>query len=175
VPKTFPNDATKAARLVVLIKFMVSTGCAIRDTIQLKREDIQDGWLDIKRQKTRKPVQQKLDAGLHRALLAVANSNPKYVFWNGASRPTSATGLWQEDLRQVMKAAGLWIKGNLSHRFRDTAVDFWLGEGWSVEEVAAAIGDKVTTVQNHYQDLLSKRMRKRLAKLPVRSWRAVAR
>src|SRR5207253_6224810 len=124
------------------------------------------------RQKTRKPVQQKLDAGLHRALLAVANSNPKYVFWNGASRPTSATGLWQEDLRQVMKAAGLWIKGNLSHRFRDTAVDFWLGEGWSLDDIADALGDTVAVVEKHYKSLASERAEERLAKLPTRNWSA---
>src|SRR5437588_4121649 len=170
VSKTFPDDATKAARMTALIHLMVSTGLAIRDTIQLERDNIQGGWLRIKRQKTNKPVEQKLDEGLHRELLAVANSNPKFVFWNGTSRPTSATGLWQEDLRQVMKAAGLWIKGNLSHRFRDTAVDFWLGSGCSIVEIAAMLGDTVTVVEKHYRKLMSKRLAERLAKVPTRSW-----
>ena len=128
VPKTFP-DATKAAKMTALIHCQVSTGLAIRDTIQLERENLRDGTLRIERQKTNKPVVQKLDNGLHQELLKVTNGNPKYVFWNGTSLPTSATGLWQADLRQVMKDAKLWIKGNLSHRFRDTAVDFWLEQG----------------------------------------------
>jgi integrase len=170
VPKTFADDPAKVARMITLIHFMVSTGCAIRDAVQLTRDNIRDGWLRIKRQKTRKPVQQKLDDALYRELLAVANSNPKYIFWNGTSRPTSATGLWQEDMRQVMKASDLWIKGNLFHRFRDTAVDFWLGEGCSVVEVAAMLGDTVTVVEKHYRDLLSKRLEARLAKVPTRSW-----
>jgi hypothetical protein len=71
-----------------------------------------------------------------------------------------------------MKDAGPWIKGNLFHRFRDTAVDYWLGEGWSLDEVAEALGDTVAVVQKHYKDLASKRMEARLAKLPIRSWSA---
>jgi integrase len=172
VPRTFANDPAKVARMTTLIHFMVSTGLAIRDTIQLERDNIADGWLRIKRQKTNKPVEQKLDAGLHKELLAVAVSNPKFVFWNGTSRPTSATGLWQADLRDVMKESGLWIKGNLSHRFRDTAVDFWLGSGCSIVEVSAMLGDTVAVVEKHYRKLMSKRMAERLAKVPTRSWSA---
>jgi site-specific recombinase XerD len=173
VPKTFP-DAEKAARVAALIRFMSSTGVAIRDTVQLERTQITDGLLEIERQKTAKPVKQTLDADLHKELLAVANSNPKYIFWNGTSKPTSATGLWQTDLRQLMGDAGLWIKGNLSHRFRDTAVDWWLGNGYSLTEIAAMLGDTVAIVEEHYKDWASKRMQERLAKLPRRSW-AVAR
>ena len=170
VSKTFPNDPDLVTRMTALIHFMVSTGLAIRDTIQLKREDIADGWLRIKRQKTRKAVEQRLDPGLHAELLAVPNTHPRYVFWNGRSKPTSATGLWQDDLRVVMQNAGLWIPGNLSHRFRDTAVDFWLGSGCSVVEVSAMLGDTVAVVEKHYRKMLSKRMADRLANVPTRSW-----
>ena len=169
VPKTFP-DPVKAARVTALIHLMVSTGLAIMDTIQLERESIAGGWLRIRRQKTNRPVEQKLDEGLYRELLSVANGNPNYLFWNGTSRPTSATGRWQEDLRQLMEDAGLWIRGNLSHRFRDTAVDFWIGAGCSVVEVAAMLGDTVPIVEKHYRKLLSSRMKERLAKVPVRVW-----
>jgi len=169
VPKTFP-DSVKAARVTALIHLMVSTGLAIMDTIQLERESIAGGWLRIRRQKTNRPVEQKLDEGLYRELLSVADGNPNYIFWNGTSRPTSATGRWQEDLRQLMEDAGLWIRGNLSHRFRDTAVDFWIGAGCSVVEVAAMLGDTVPIVEKHYRKLLSSRMKERLAKVPVRVW-----
>ena len=171
VPKTFP-DAERAAKMTVLIHFMVSTGLAIRDTVQLERDNLRDGWLRIDRQKTGKSVRQKLDGALSAELLSAANGNPKYIFWNGTSQPTSATGLWQADLRTLMQAAGLWIKGNLSHRFRDTAVDFWLGAGCSLTEIAAMLGDTVAIVEKHYADLASKRMEERLAKIPTRSWEA---
>jgi integrase len=169
VPKTFPGDQLRIRRMPVLIRFMVATGLAIRDTIQLEREHIAGGWLRIKRQKTGKAVTQRLDPNLHQELLAVADKH-KYVFWNGTSMPTSATGLWQADLRTVMEDAELLIPGNLSHRFRDTAVDYWLAVGCTIVEVAALLGDTPTIVEKHYASLVSNRMQDRLAKLPVRSW-----
>ena len=69
-----------------------------------------------------------------------------------------------------MKAAGVYIPGNLSHRFRDTAVDFWLGAGCSMTEVAAMLGDTVATTEHHYADLASGRMKERLSKIPGRTW-----
>jgi site-specific recombinase XerD len=168
---TFP-DSAKAGRVTVLVHCMASTGLAIRDTVQLKRESVSGGWLRIKRQKTRRPVKQKLDAGLHQELLAVANGNPKYIFWNGSSKPTTAVTKWQADLRKIMEDAGLWIKGNVSHRFRDTAVDFWLGKGCSMTEVAAMLGDTVAVTEKHYASLQSKRFEERLANVPTRSWSA---
>ena len=170
VPTVF--DAAKAARMTALIHTMVSTGLAIRDTIQLERDNIRDGWLRIERQKTGRSVRQKLDGALSAELNAVANGNPKYIFWDGASKPTSAVGMWQADLREVMQKAGIWIKGNLSHRFRDTAVDFWLGGGCDMTEVAAMLGDTVAVCERHYANLASKRMEERLSKMPTRSWSA---
>jgi len=32
------------------------------------------------------------------------------------------------------------------------------------------IGDRETTVEKHYKDLLSKRVEERLAKIPTRTW-----
>lgn len=174
VARTFADDVTKQARVVALIHCQVETGLAIRDTVQLERDHIKSGWLRIERQKTGRAVRQPLRPGLYEELLTVTNGNPKYVFWNGTSLPESATGLWQTDLRQLMKDAGLWIKGNLSHRFRDTAVDFWLSEGRSVEQVAAYLGDTVRIVERHYADLISERMEKQLASVPFRSWDAQA-
>jgi len=168
VPKTFAAD--KATKVTALIHCMVSTGLAIRDTVQLERDNLEDGWLRIDRQKTGKSVRQKLDRALCAELAAVANGNPKYIFWNGASKPTTATGQWQDDLRHLMQDAGLWIEGNLSHRFRDTAVDFWLGAGCSLTDVAAMLGDTVAVVERHYANLASKRMEERLAKMPSRKW-----
>ena len=169
VPKTF-SDSEAATRMTALIHCMVSTGLAIRDTIQLERASLKDGWLRINRQKTGKAVRQKIDGALCAELLAVANGNPKYIFWNGKSEASSAVGLWQRDLRTLMDDAGLWIKGNLSHRFRDTAVDFWLGEGCSLTDIAAMLGDTVAIVERHYANLASKRMEERLAKIPTRTW-----
>jgi site-specific recombinase XerD len=167
VPVTF-TDPVKIARMTALIHFMVATGTAIRDTVQLTRSDIKNCWLHFQRQKTGKTVHQKLDQTLCQELHAVASET--YVFWNGTSEATSAVGLWQEDLRRLMGDAGVWIKGNLSHRFRDTAVDFWLSQGADLTTVAALIGDTLKTVERHYSDLASERMKERIARAPVRVW-----
>lgn len=163
-------DTQKASRFAALIHLQVGTGLAVRDAVQLERDNIKDGWLRIKRQKTGKDVVQKIDAGLHKELLSVLNGNPRFVFWDGNILPTSAVGIWLRDLRQIMSDAGLWTKGDLSHRFRDTFVDYMYGQGCSVGEIAAMIGDRETTVEKHYKDLLSKRMEERLAKIPTRTW-----
>lgn len=173
IPKTF-SDPAKQARITALIHCQVETGLAIRDAVQLQRDNIKGGQLNIERQKTNKPVKQPLRPGLYEELITVTNGNPKYVFWNGTSLPESATGSWQADLRELMEGAGLWIKGNLSHRFRDTAVDFWLSEGRDIVQIAAYLGDTTRIVERHYADLISKRMDKRLADVPFRNWDAHA-
>ncbi len=165
IPKTFP--AEKIALATLLVKFMIATGVAIRDTVQLKRKSIQDGWLRINRQKTGRPVRQHLDPALCRELLA---GEGEYIFWDGKYQVTSEVTTWQDDLRLLMQEAHLWIEGNVSHRFRDTAVDFWLGQGCSLTEVAAMLGDTLAVTERHYANLASVRMEERLKHVPKRSW-----
>jgi integrase len=166
IPRTF-TEAARAKTATLLVKFMLSTGVAIRDAVQLERKSILDGWLRIERQKTARPVRQRLDDNLLEELL---DGDSEYVFWDGKFLVTSAVTAWQDDLRQLMQDAGLWIKGNVSHRFRDTAVDFWLGEGCNLTEIAAMLGDTVAVCERHYANLASKRMEERLEKMPRRSW-----
>ena len=159
----------RGSRMATLIKLQISTGLAVRDAIQLERSQIKDGWLRIRRQKTSRPVEQKLDPGLYRELCDVANGNTRYVFHDGPSIQLTVRQ-YTDDLRALMKAAGVYVQGNLSHRFRDTAVDFWLGAGVSLEEISSMLGDTVTVVERHYRSLVSARMAKRLEAVPRRAW-----
>lgn len=173
VPITFKEEPHKIPVMTSFIKCAVSTGLACVDMVHLERKallTVQHGLLTIERRKTQRKATPRIDEGLREELLSVTNGNPRYVFWNGASLPHSATGLWQTDLRRLFDDAGLWIKGNLSHRFRDTAVDFWLGEGCSLTDIAAMLGDTVAIVERHYADLAGKRMEERLMKAPARRW-----
>jgi integrase len=136
--------------------------------VQLDRHrHLQDGWLRFDRQKTGRSVVQQLDPTLYAELM---EGEGKYVFWDGKYQVTSEVTTWQDDLRLLMQNAGLWIEGNTTHRFRDTAVDFWLGEGCELTEVAAMLGDTLAVAQRHYANLASKRMQERLKNVPVRSW-----
>jgi site-specific recombinase XerD len=149
---------------------MVSTGLAIVDASGLKKENFKDGWLNVQRHKTGRLVQQQLNSGLLKELKVVTNGNPEYVFWNnGATKLSSLTGLFQANLRELMKDAGLYYKGDLSHRFRDTAADFWFGQGLGVTEVAAMLGDTEAVVTKHYQSLIG-RIKQRREKVPQRKW-----
>jgi integrase len=177
-PKPFSEDELASilsvvkddAKMTALVHCMASTGLAIADAVQLERKNIADGWLRIERVKTGRSVRQKLDAGLHAELMAVLNGNPRYVFWHGAALPESECKRLQGHMREIMQSAGCYIKGNVFHRYRDSAVDTWLGLGWSMTDVSAALGDTLAICERHYADLASKRFEDRLAKLPVRTW-----
>ena len=93
-------------------------------------------------------------ADLLNELTAVMNGNPKYVFWQGRGTADSETKRLQGEMRELMKAAGVYIKGNVFHRFRDTAVDFWIGQGWSLTDVATALGDTVQKMGHHERHLI---------------------
>ena len=167
IPTLFTDN--HASRVTALVRFMVSTGLAIRDTVQLERSNIQDGWLTIKRQKTDKRVRQKLEAGLLQEVMTVLNGNPKYVFWNtGTGSIETAVQNWQHDIRRLMKAAGVYKKGNLSHRFRDTAALFWKRNGCSITKVATMLGDTEEVVRDHYYP--EGLMDDQLETIPQRQW-----
>jgi|SRR5579872_2562648 len=190
VPLVFAGDPPIISKMTALIHCQVATGLAISDALQLEPRHLDDGWLKIYRQKTDKIAKQRLDPALRQELLDAGKGNPRYIFWDGKRKRKSrkpGTGtengdvleaaalinqtlLFEARLRTLMKKCDLYIKGNLSHRFRDTAVDFWLGAGWTLEEVADALGDTVAIVEKHYKEAASKRLEERIAKLPIRSW-----
>ena len=58
----------------------------------------------------------------------------------------------EKALCKLMIDAGVYIPGNLSHRFRDTAVAFWFRSGMSLTQVATLIGDSENVVSKHYQN-----------------------
>ncbi len=166
IPKSLATEDVPTATL--LVKFMIATGVAIRDTVQLERRNIRDCWLRINRQKTGRPVRQHLDPNLCRELL---DGKGQYVFWDTEKMTIGgAVTKWQDDIRLLMQEAKVWIPGNTTHRFRDTFVDWQLGQGCSLTDIAAMLGDTLAVTERHYASLASHRMESRLAKLPKRSW-----
>jgi integrase len=165
IPHTFKPAEVKTASL--LVRFMIATGVAIRDAVQLERRSIRDCWLRFNRQKTGRPVVQRLNPALCREL----QGDSEYVFWDADNMTIGgAVTKWQDDIRLLMQNAGVWIAGNTTHRFRDTFVDWALGQGMSLTDVAAMLGDTLAVCERHYASLASHRMQERLAKLPNRSW-----
>ena len=174
IPITFVCEPEKIRFFHTLIRTLVSTGLAIVDAVQLQRSALERAdktqVLEIERQKTGKTAMIPIDRSLLNELLVTLNGNPKYVFWSGNGMADSKTKNLNHEMQTLMEDAGVYIKGNLFHRFRDSAVDTWLGLGWSLTDVASALGDTLTVVEKHYKDWASQRQRARLAALPVRKW-----
>jgi integrase/recombinase XerD len=168
---TFP-DEPRCSRVTALIHLMVSTGLAIVDAVKLEKKDFEKGWLNIERQKTGRSVKQKLPSALLKELLTVTNGNPRFVFWNGDIKLSSLTGLFQANLRDVMKDAKVYTHGDLSHRFRDTYVKFLFDNGCTTTQVADAIGDTEAIVVKHYKEWIVDE--DLLQKLPQRTFGAQA-
>jgi integrase/recombinase XerD len=171
VPVTFPNEP-RCSRVTALIHLMVSTGLAIVDAVKLEKKNFEKGWLNIERQKTGRSVKQKLPSALLKELLTVTNGNPRFVFWNGDIKLSSLTGLFQTNLRDVMKDAKVYTHGDLSHRFRDTYVKFLFDNGCTTTQVADAIGDTEAIVVRHYKEWIVDE--DVLQKLPQRTFGAQA-
>ena len=121
----------RAGRIRALIQLMRHSGLAIRDAVTLGRDAlIQEkakGFYRVvtARQKTGTHVSVPIPNAVAEQLFVVLNGNPKYFFWTGSGEERTAVSHFQDDLRQLFKAAGIQSEGYMvSHRLRDTfAVD----------------------------------------------------
>lgn len=174
VPKAFA-DATKAARIHALIRCMRYSALAIGDTVRLERSNIQlDAAKNLtrivtSRAKTGVDVSVPIPPDMAAELLAVANGNPRYVFWQtGNGQAESAVKDWHRDLRLVFEKAGL--PDGHPHQLRDTAAVEWLNAGIPLEEVSRLLGhSSIRTTEKHYAPWVKSRQ-DRLDSLVVATW-----
>jgi site-specific recombinase XerD len=169
-----PNAGFSSAmeqRIRALIELMRHGGLAIIDAATLERTNILRNGDDYRiqlssRQKTVKKAQrQAIDNAIPQhvgeALLAVANGNPRYVFWNGGKsgegtdeEKRESVKYWQKAIRTVLDNAG-FAKAT-SHRFRHTLAIEMIRHGATFEDVAAALGNTVGVVAKFYSHEWSK-------------------
>jgi len=173
IPKVFEKSLI-AARVQALIRLMRHSGLAIRDAVTLERADIrmdkENNCFQIitSRQKTGTHVSVPIPKDVGNELLAVRNHNPKFVFWNGTSQPTTAVGDLQRKLRTLFRNSG-FPKGH-PHQLRDTfAVDL-LAKGVPLQEVSKLLGHtSIKTTEKHYAPWVVERQ-KRLTAAVVATW-----
>jgi hypothetical protein len=173
IPKTFADSPNKVTRVTAFVKTAISLGPACIDAVSLEREAVQkatNGVLRFERRKTGRIATPRIDTGLRRELLALESNGSLYLFWDGKGLLDTAVKAWADDIRILFKAANLYTKGDLTHRFRDTAIDFWFSEGCNSTEVADMAGDTVAIIEKHYKNYCSKARESHIAKLPARSW-----
>jgi integrase/recombinase XerD len=117
------------------------------------------------RQKTGVPVSVPIPPEVATELLGVLSGNEKYLFWNrgafgGNESPkrgkdgneTTAATAMQTDLRNLFRAAGLYLENQhmVSHRLRDTFAVALLSGGVPLEEVAKMLGNSIKICERHY-------------------------
>jgi integrase/recombinase XerD len=153
-------------RLHGLLQLMRWSGLAIRDALSLPKTGLEwDASRDTfrvvtSRQKTGTHVSVILPPDVSRELAELSRDNPAFVFFPGESLNFQelAKTYTNRYIRPAFEAAKIPCGTHMvSHRLRDTfAVDL-LNKGVSIEEVAAALGDTVRTVEKHYAKWMKSR------------------
>jgi len=170
----------KTPRIHALLQTMRWSGLAIRDAVTLERDQIirdkAKGLTRIVtlRQKTGTHVSVPIPPDVAAEILAVLNSNPRYVFWStGNGKETSAVTNWQHDLRKLFKDARVTSAGHmLSHRLRDTFACDLLSKGVPMEEVSKLLGhESIKTTEKSYARWVRGRQ-DRLDGLVVGTWKS---
>lgn len=185
-PETQPLTDAEYAKILeaatgktrVLIQLMRWSGLAVRDASTLKRADmhLDNGTHKIirGRTKTGTPLYIPIPPDIAAEVLAVANGNPVYVFWNRQTAESSEyrhAGYMGEQVAKVFEAAGVVNEGHMiSHRLRSTfAVDL-LSKGVALEDVSKLLGHKsVTTTERHYAKWIKGRQ-DRLDSIISKTW-----
>ena len=172
IPNEFPPD--KGKRVRALVQLMRWSGLAIRDAVTLERDEIvkdsrNNYRVVTKRTKTDTHVSVLIPPDVAEEVLAVANGNPRYLFWNtGQGTERTVTTNWSDDLRRLFRAAGL-PEGH-PHQLRDTFAVGLLQEGVPLEEVSKALGhESIKTTERSYAPWVKARQ-DRLDELIAGTW-----
>jgi len=143
-------------RLRALVQLMRWSGLAIRDAATLERAAIKsdaDGYhIVTARQKTGTHVSVPIPPAVAEEVLALDNSNPRFLFWTGKGKGQTIANVWTvRYIRPLFDAAGITCGHMVSHRLRDTfAVDL-LEKGVPMEEVSRLLGHtSIRTTERSY-------------------------
>ena len=187
IPEVFKdNHPAKPKRVRALIQLMRHSGLAIRDAVTLERGEIQHDpkkkicRIVTSRQKTGTHVSVPIPKEIADELISVLNGNPRYLFWTGNGKETSAVTFWQHDLRKLFRAAFPIPKDHPRyckchprhpHQLRDTFAVNLLKDGVPLEEVSKLLGHtSITTTERSYAPWVQARQ-DRLDSLVMATWK----
>jgi len=176
IPQVF-TDPLKAARVHALIRCMRYTGLPIGNAVCLERTQLrQDAEKPVagvvtSRSKAGVEVSVPIPPDVAMELLAVADGNPRYVFWQTwGVQPETATKKWHKDLHALFLKAGLPEGRPL--QLRDMAAVEWLNAGIPLEDVSRLFGHaSVRTTERHFAPWVKSRQ-DRLDVLIAAPWAA---
>ena len=147
-----PYERLRARAMVLLMRY---TGLSIRNTFLLRRDQICDGRLEVRRAKNGKPiyvpVMLDLQAALDAVPLPVRAEDPTcpYFFYSGRGGDIEyAQRSAERTMQAVFKRSG--VRNAKTHRFRHTLATRMLEKGASYEDVAVVLGNSARIVEKHY-------------------------
>ena len=134
--------------MVLLLRY---SGLRMQDAACLERKRLNDGRLFLYTQKTGTPVYCPLPPDVVKALEAVPNDHPDYVFWDGKSERETTVKSWNRVFRKLFATAKPTIVGGHPHRFRDTFAVSLLLKGVQLPHVSILLGHaSVKITERHY-------------------------
>jgi integrase len=134
-------------QLQALVHLLVETGLRIGDAIQLRTENVVNGKLLLRTEKTGTPVCLPLSRLLVEELESIQGTN-SHFFWSGRGKLKSRVGNWQRSLKRLFRIAT--VQGGCAHRFRHNFAKRALLTGIPPERVAMLMGHKSPAVTMKY-------------------------
>ena len=150
-------ERIRARAMILLMRFC---GLSVVDVATLRRDEIQDGFLDLARYKTDEPVRLPLPPALLEAFRVLpvprgTAGESDYFFWSGNGTVRSVQRDITRTLSQVFTLSG--VPNAHAHKFRHTLATELLERGWSFEDVATILGSSPAIIRKHYAQWSVKR------------------
>ena len=148
-----PYERLRARAMVLVMRY---TGLSMRNTFLLRRDQVRDGYLEVRRAKNGKPVKVPITRDLTAALNAVPaprtadDPTCPYFFYHGRDEIDieHAQRSMEGTMNAVFKRSS--VPNAKTHRFRHTLATRMLEKGASFEDVAAVLGNSARIVEKHY-------------------------
>lgn len=135
-------------RLRAMYLVLLTTGIRVSDLVKLRPENLVDGYLVIRTQKTRATVRIPLLESAYAALSAIEVQSSGYYFWTGNSYKGACDSVWRSFARLGRRAG---LQGVHPHRFRDTYAVNLLLAGADLRLVSKLLGhSSIRTTEKHY-------------------------
>lgn len=151
----FGSGNRKRIRAMVLL--LRYSGLRISDASVLPRSALVGDKLSVRTMKTNAAVWLPLPKFVVDALHESPSADPKYFFWNGRCKPTSAAKVWERTFERVFELAKISDQKRFLHNFRHSFATDLLARGASMEDVAALLGNSIKVCEKHYSHFVKSR------------------